>query len=596
MKKRGIWIAAAVALVVLVAGGIIWATGGKSQPLTLDGNMENSKINKGFYAPSETGLLSGGQEAHGVTLQRAVARAEANETLLTLDLREGEEGDEALSMLPYVEIESYSNPARVIVWLEGIAFLSTPSIENQCLITSLFEVITHADTNRVGLVCQLSGPAALRVEYKNSALTLRLRAEGAASAGHYVVWYAMDQYKKGLPQAGSFGMSPMLSADALHQVLISTRFDTQDAAEVHKQAILAEVDGYYIETIQLEAGGIPAYNPEAEGELLGAQRLVLLNGQTPTLPVITANGALLAVSPDCTQRVFARKTTGEDRQYLCLLQADGSLSPLSNVAFFGLGQAVFSPDGRYLAFVEILEEFEDLRMLWLLDTQDGSLTNLSESGLGSISQGFDWSPDGTTLVAIAGEDEAYGGMGLRLFAWDPEAAATQAMEERRATPGDVAFAADGLYFTQLDDEDQSVLHRLNEDGTRQDFGPAVTLCASPSGRYLAYIQTDIGHEDTAFTLVLRDVEQNTQINLTQGPNPIVALRFAPDEDTLYYGVDENASEEFPFQMHRWSPAGQDSAVSYSPECWPVPYGNGSLTFGLPLEQNGVMCTVTYWLE
>ena len=154
------------------------------------------------------------------------------------------------------------------------------------------------------------------------------------------------------------------------------------------------------------------------------------------------------------------------------------------------GQARFSPDGRWIAFVEKAISGR----LWLFDTQRKTHRALSQDGIAGLPL---WSPDGTRLVIAW---SAAGPMSLWSVPVDA-GGAWERLNDGNDRPS--SWSPDGrvLAFVRLPRYDV-LLYRFDDRRTVPFLATAArerSPAFSPDGRWLAYVSDESGRDEVYVT-------------------------------------------------------------------------------------------------
>nr|MDD6336086.1 hypothetical protein [bacterium] len=593
-------------LAMMIAGALaVLGACGSPKWVAMEGDAQASGQFKNYISSGAGETMRAGEEMENITLSGIKAMASGKDTVIELTMGQGENGQEALAAMPYVEVSSMNAPARIILWMEGIGMMAAPEIVDECLVQNTFEIIP-VEGQRLGLVFHLTAPAAYAVSYENSKLTLHLKQEKEGSqAGYHVVWYDMDGFVAGkLPLAGQYKLWPSLCADEQHKVLISARFDSQQQAEDYRQRIVDElqdeVQTARLQVVQLEAGALPAYSNQADMNEIAQQQLVRKDGELINLPVVIENGRLLTTSADGKIRFFCVDAVDSEETLLYIQQENGVFNALVPQTFHNIDEAALSPDGKLLAFVDCLSD--DMRVVNLYNMQTQRLMTLSEEGLGMASMGMTWSFDSRKLTVIAGESEILGGGGLQVRQYvigEDGTGTITALEEQPATNGKTMLGIDGKYYiTQETEDDLGALYAIDSSG-RTLIAQAANATMSADGRYMAYIKNLSEGENAHFVLVLRSIETGEETILSDGASMIIRMFFAPDQNTLYYALDNmDFTDTHPFELYSIACGEQAQGTYICDVASPMldAAGQGLIYISLTLQQNGVYNVATYSLN
>ncbi len=257
---------------------------------------------------------------------------------------------------------------------------------------------------------------------------------------------------------------------------------------------------------------------------------------------------ILAYFSDSEANLVDEKT-GElfRKSHLVLISlADGSVRTLKTWHRRCLPKrAVFSPDGRYVAYEFAQKDDQNLYDIFLMDLDVGGETVLIEHPAND--RLFGWSPDGRRIVFTSDRSSRRG-------LWMIEVAEGVAQGSPRALLGrlegwPIGFTTDGSFFygvgagasnVYLAQFDSTGLNFESEpDLTSSQFvGSTTTSDFSPDGSFLAY---RIGSGASGGPLVVYSIETSNERIITSSPSfrlgaSMFGPRFSPDgQSLLVYG-------------------------------------------------------------
>ena len=158
----------------------------------------------------------------------------------------------------------------------------------------------------------------------------------------------------------------------------------------------------------------------------------------------------IAVSPRDGTIVLTADRDGDEFHQLYLLDPDGGwpeqITDAPEVQHF-VGRGAFSPDGTKLAYGANARTPTDMEV-WIRDLETGETRNVF--GEGKYAESFDWSPDGTKLLAVDFRNNSDTSIHLVDLESGEAPEVTPHDEDGLYIPG--PWAADGSGFYLLTDE------------------------------------------------------------------------------------------------------------------------------------------------
>lgn len=607
-KKLSIFLAAALAAAALTGCG---APAASTEPApTMEQGREpgSQEVN---YVMGE-GIATGGSALPNSNCS-SVEITDGEAVTIRLEFTSGSErngtAETAADHVPDYSVSLLSEPARLVVEFETLSFWDYDRLldckPGDRLIHAAFKQFQN-DSEHFRIFFQLKSDVDVTVREEGSSLVLTLteKAEEPEGPLYYLVLDDYNSFCEGNITPDS-GFAPTLADDLLTPLLISEHYATKEEAEAAANEWIASEATEYGETLltvqQLAHNQLPAVYHETGDEAVYDTAVASLNGESTVLPVVMPNGVYLCSSPDGARQVFSCITRNYDNngllsgitEQLWAMDSDGDLIKLIDSEFETIELAAFSPDGRKLA---ILERASGISYVYILDLDTGTLTNISEEGLGKITNYFIWDQLGTELYLMSGNNS------VKLMKYDFTIADfTQRItevEEGAVDGADMAFYNGDLYYTDTNKDGTMYIYRIKpEGGLRAEFIQGDSFSISPDGRYMAVsrsiAQGDSEQETLANTSVLLlDMETGEQTWMIQN-SYVVKTAWSEDGKAVYYTLgseaaagtaaddvaaeDENedeipVEEEFTFTLYRY-----DVAAGASEECAKLASSNFNVT-------------------
>lgn len=205
-----------------------------------------------------------------------------------------------------------------------------------------------------------------------------------------------------------------------------------------------------------------------------------------------------------------------------------SARQLTSIRTHSAYQPTISPDGRQVVFVS---DFDGDEELWLIDTQTGVITQLTQNE--ATDRNPHWSPHGTTLIFASDRDSPDYMEIYTMNMVDPngEFPVTQLTDDTGSSY-EPRWSPDGTYIAYTNTEsvhgsiylmkaDGSRRTRLTRDTDVNDSNPDWT----PDGRYVAFLSN---REDERYQVYLVDLRGREILRVTQAEREITAMGFQPD--------------------------------------------------------------------
>lgn len=508
------------------------------------GDKPNSKYG-GYYAPGQTMFY--GEQTEDIYINDIQALMKSKtETQVTIKLGLDSDGQKKLSKTPYFEMDNLSSPSRIIVWIENVVEMVSPQFDDDSLVEKISSL--SSQNQRVGILLQLKEEAAAKVEVSNDQITIHLKSlQMKPISGWYVTWYAMTEYNNNqLTDASKIGMAPTICQGGDNKVLISKRFNTPDEAKKQKQIVdkagEKQAPGRMVEVVYLETKKLPKYNASGDMKSIETALVARINQKPSSLPLQWTWARMMAISRDGVTRAYSVQSQDGESEELWI-EKNSNRSKLSNEIFTWIDSAIFSPDGKYIAFVDVLSD--DARVLYIINLTTKELFNASDDGLGSVGLGdVAWSLDSSRVYSIA--SSGYDNYQLRSYnvtVKNKQGRIAPLLEQSCDMAGSVMQGIDGVYFTQ--EGENNLLYRVKGQSTvKAQETSMVTI--SPNGQYMAFVEytaDDNNPDQRPNVLKVKNLKTNETKTILNTSQQVLQIVYSTSGEKLYYCLDSQSQDD-----------------------------------------------------
>lgn len=517
--------------------------------------------------PDANGVVAGGDQTieENINLKDIDISQDGSADRVVLSFINGsrsagiEEG--RINAVPKYEAELLSNPYRLKIEIDAVSFWDYKAKSNwssSTLVTGIFKTMPVAE-QPFTLYIQLNDNVDYSISEQDDTLSIRLEPKNdhAAAAKQYVILNAFAELEEGLiPE--DLGLTPVLCEGYTQTVLISQGFDTVEEAEEYKQKVEATIANTMtpktVSIVQLQDNAAPTLASD-DNSVIAAEKTVLLkDGQEQTLPVVMQNGRYLCASSE--YGVFARTIQPDLTQdvenvtldQLWTVSAEGKKTQMDLPEFYGVLQAGFSSDGRYLA---ILDADTDSSILYLYDSENGAITNLGEEGFGNSTSCFAWDEEDNIIYAVTGFNNQ------QVMKYDVEGGEEKVstIEERSCRATSMALHGDTIYFAEPDADNLNyTVYQLNiETGARQAVTTGMDCKISNDGKYLLVLENEqLEEEVVAFKMKLWNIETGTETVIVEQAY-VENYTFDAEKNVIYYTISDEAKQDtnYPYTLLKY---------------------------------------------
>jgi hypothetical protein len=572
MKKRSP-VLSCIAIILAVTFLFSGCGGGK-------GIEPQSQIS-GYYSVSQS--LSGGSDLKYINLKDIKINKTQTDTKITLEFMDGSlqmgMPEQATKGVPKYNTEWIKGLNRFVLDISGLIYWDYKVYEDELKdtpILGIFKQIPVDDTDKMltKLYFNLKDNIAYKIEEKNNTLIITLRAlPEDERSDYYVMVDAFEEYTDGKISPDE-ALYPTLCSDKTNVVLISKPFSTEAEANTFldqkKKSILPSLPGKTAIVKQLKNNELPVYDSKGALDAYIKTPVTKIKTAESTAPVLLTNGRILCWKPDGSAYVFATpffldgdngtEATTYEKIYMCEV---GAKTPtlLSDFEYSSIQKAVFSDDGRYLAF---LDNQEGKRSLYIYDTSDTKASQVStaaESGFGEDTASFTWG-SGTanhTIYGITGESDM-----LQLMAYelkDNQLPKVETLMESAFTEGSMGFYDGKVYYSQNStDVSQNGIYCFdpaNRSTVRISNGVDFSL-NSKTGSMAILIERSV-NDETYDMKIYNPTTKDGKIILQN--KPVADTIWSDDGSVLYYTLfrsDAKKDDRYQYALNKYTMDSQES--------------------------------------
>lgn len=543
------------------------------QPVAAQADGQPSSNLPGYYAADQ--VLHGGQDLYGQNLSDIEIKSDEGDTVITLNFMSGSlqlgMEETASAGVPSYTTSHIAGLNRMVLSIQGLIFWDYKVFKDELNDLPIGGILQEVpiNTEETRLYISIKDDYAYKITENGNKLEIHIRTLNKADE---VKWYAtlnaFNEYSDGLFD-DELGMLPILSSDKVNAMLVSQPFDTQEEAQAFAaqaeeklQALPVSQDDEVaqqlktkpVSVVKLANSQLPDFNEQGMLQALAESPVLKKNDEEQSAPALVSNGRVLCYTPDATSYIFSRPffLTAEDggvtiyeKLYQCATEDDVP-QLLLEFEFSSIIQASFSPDGRYLAFID---QTSMVRSLYIYDTQTQSLIAAAEEGLGDDTAACAWAGSGSTLYAITGELDV-----LQLMQMDIAEDGTcsvKNLSQAKMSSGDMDVSGNIIYISQSGGEWEDGIYAVNATS-----GQEKRLCSGfsfllnkKSGNLL--VLEDV--QDAMYSLKIVSPDSGEETSVAENMS-IGEVAWDASGATVYYTVFDDAAgdTQYPVTLYRFS--------------------------------------------
>jgi Tol biopolymer transport system component len=501
------------------------------------------------YQPPDytvTPAQSTGGEAHPgekINLKDIDIITDQEQTVITLSMLSGSRkagyAESKLTKLPEYEINQLEQPQRLMIRLHDISFWEydeKASWEFSDFVLGMFREVP-ANDNSLIIYIQLSHSAEYTVEEAEGDLILRL-SPGSENEGqkYFCLSNSFSEYQDGTwPK--SVDMTPVLCMDLKNILLISRPFDTEEDADVYKEAAAESLKQVLpnneIYVAQLGKNILPDFSSKDFSAAVG-NSVVMKQGALMDTPVLLQNGKYLASAVD-GRIAFSRRYSSDETDFypfsekLWIMDPNGRIQNIDVPDFNFIDEAAFSYDGKFLGILDVSTENS---VLYVYDFDSGEFVNLGEEGFGSYTASFAWSDENNIIYALTG----HGPLQIKRCKFSSDGTfSIGEIEEIAGFDGKLDVSL-GRLFVADNTGGSGKIYKLT--AKRQRVSQGIDFSISPDGKTMLVLEA--GNEEVLTSLKLCDIETGESTYIVENAD-ISDFYFSQDGGKVYY-MDASAGD------------------------------------------------------
>lgn len=543
---------------LLLLGGLAGCKGKTPSAIQATASEAPQSEVANYYEPDQA--LSGGSQVSMANLKDVKVEQEGEDLVVTLSFMQGSQTmgmeESIASGVPTYSTQWYPGVNRLAVKLEGVSFWEYRVYEDEIQDTVVQGMFHQSPVNDAAgwFYLQLSDDVAYRMEEVGNALRILLRPKGKQPQSQ---WYFMvDGFEAfpGNPILGEMSLAPTLSADGSSVVLLSKPFDSEEECQTfltNNDAVLQRVlPGKTPKVLELTSNTLPEFDLSSELTALANTPIGRKGEEQVKGEVLEGNGRFLCWTPDRSAFVFSRPFYVSDVQDNEMLSYEqlwlsnvetGASALLPDYEFASILSAEYSPDGRYLAFIE---QSRTNRSLQVYDTQTQQLMSAAEEGFGVDTPSFCWDSDKPVLYAITGEGEW-----LQLMSYDltVETSRVKVLEEAGCQEGALLYHGGKLYLTQTSEDSQETSIKSFDLATGEHADVCAGYAFDLHGDLMA-----VAEDGAATRFSIYNLADGTSTSICEDQD-VVDFVWDVSGKAVYYIVyrDTEGEESYPMALYRY---------------------------------------------
>lgn len=447
--------------------------------------------------------------------------------------------ESSMSGVPEYSISFCENPTRLVLSLKNLSywdFQQNGSIKDESgLVLGCFKVLPAGGRTHAQIYLNLSSAAEFKVEEADGAIIVYLhKKDSPAAESYHVVGNLFYEYQEGSLDDEA-ELTPTVTSDGSAVVMISRAFS--DIAEA--EAMKAELEQKYsillenkqLRIVRSEGGSLPAYSDSGVINELNDKILINRGGVGESANVFFVDGRMLCVSNDGKKAVFSRKEYSDiyESEKLFIVDNNGNAEKLTEYEITSVAFAMFSPDDKYLFYVE---QIEGTMLGSIYRFSDKKLISIDEEVLGTFITGASWSDDSEYIYLMAGNDIPY------LKKYSVSDGQISYVIEQECIETEIFCSGSNLYFNTVIDEKEALIKLDLKSLESEQLASCDYFTVDSTGDYILYVKP-YNEQEGRSVLSLYDIGKRKSTTVIENVM-LGEYFFSKDSRKVYFAVDADS--------------------------------------------------------
>lgn len=514
---------------------------------------EAPKGDNGFYTSSQG--CNYGDIMQGINLKNiTVTKGTNGEYTIDISFVNGSSklgiAEKAIKGIPRYFLSNSQTPQRMILAIEGINYWDYTQYTNDAqkpFINGIFKQMP-VDSSTTYLFIQTKDDYTYKPVNSDGKISIILKPKTVnEDVKQYVTVNAFSQYQEN--KIKDADLLPVLCNDYASVLLISKGYNTKKEAEDYMTSIKSKfgniVDNSSYSIISLKGNDLPIYDDSIDIKALQDFKVIKKGGSPTSQTLFYADARVLCWDANGENALFAKPKKGENSLFvdeLWLGNKDGVRKKITGKAIQSIISAQFSRSGRYIAMIE---QMDDAKVLYILDTTNDNLINTSEEGFGYFCSGYTWDAEKDIIYALTGESayqlRKYNLSTNEKVVIDEKPCSNSRLELRN---GKLAFlwdVADSKKVTTLELANPKRVPIINAD----DFA------MSPDGNWVAASVNSGQDSDVKTNLSIIKIGEE-KIKTITNDREVINYFWSKNGQNLFFVTVNNEDSTYPYVLNEYS--------------------------------------------
>lgn len=513
----------------------------------------NPAVSGGDYKNTDQ-AVNGGTAQSDVNLKDISTVQSGEETEVRFSFVSGSKtatGNESnIIGVPEYTVSFCENPTRLVLSVKNLAYWdfqqNTHISDDTGLVMGCFKVLPAGGRTNSQIYLNLSQKVDFRVAQSDGVLSVFLRKKDTApSVSYYVVGNLFYEYQEGALDEDA-GLTPTLTKDGSAVVMISEAFDNEADALSLKSEIEAEyprlLENKQLRIFSTGSGELPGYADGGELNELNEKIIINRSGIGESANVFFADGRPLCISNDDTKAIFARKEVSDkyDTERLFVVDKNGSIKKLTEYETTSVAFAKFSPDDKYLLYVE---QIEGTMLASVYSFEQNSIISIDADILGTFITEAAWSSGSDAIYFMAGVDIPY------LSKFDIASQSITKLSDKEQIETDIYCSGNYLYFNTVNDDKEELVRYDIASGNSEALLSCDYFTVDASGSSILYT-LPYKEQEGKYALYIYSM-QNRQTRTIIDNITIGEYFFSHDGKKVYFSIDSETDDQYVQKVYEY---------------------------------------------